>query len=96
MLSYCSTSHPCWCSRPMEGFGLPAVEAAARGYPVIATDQSPLASLLGGAAISIRPCQQEIERALELAFSSPEVRHRMSQVVWPLQVRLPGTTPPAR
>ena len=62
----------------MEGFGLPAVEAAACGCPVIATDQSPLAALLGGGAISIRPCEEEIGRALELVFSSDEVRRRMS------------------
>jgi glycosyltransferase involved in cell wall biosynthesis len=63
----------------MEGFGLPAVEAAACGCPVIATDQSPLASLLGGGAISIRPCEREIERALESVFSSQEMRRRMSE-----------------
>ncbi len=63
----------------MEGFGLPAVEAAACGCPVIATNESPLASLLGGGAISIRPLEQEIERALESVLSSAEMRRQMSQ-----------------
>jgi hypothetical protein len=62
----------------MEGFGLPAVEAAACGCPVIATSESPLASLLGEGAISIRPLEQEIETALESVFSSEELRQRMS------------------
>jgi len=38
-----------------EGFGLPAVEAAACGTPVVATTESPLADLLGGGAISVEP-----------------------------------------
>ena len=63
----------------MEGFGLPAVEAAACGCPVIATNESPLASLLGEGAISIRPVEQEIERALESVLSSEEMRRRISQ-----------------
>ncbi|HEX4137630.1 MAG TPA: glycosyltransferase family 1 protein [Bryobacteraceae bacterium] len=62
----------------MEGFGLPAVEAAACGCPVIATSESPLASLLGEGAISIRPLEQEIETALESVFSSEQLRQRMS------------------
>jgi glycosyltransferase involved in cell wall biosynthesis len=63
----------------MEGFGLPAVEAAACGCPVIATRESPLAALLGGGAISIRPCETEIEQALESVLSSGEMRQQMSQ-----------------
>jgi glycosyltransferase involved in cell wall biosynthesis len=38
-----------------EGFGLPAVEAAACGTPVIATTESPLPDLLAGGGIFIRP-----------------------------------------
>ena len=38
-----------------EGFGLPAVEAAARGTPVIATTESPLPELLEGGGIFVRP-----------------------------------------
>ncbi len=38
-----------------EGFGLPAVEAAACGAPVIATTASPLPGLLAGGGIFVRP-----------------------------------------
>jgi len=38
-----------------EGFGLPAVEAAACGRPVIATTESPLPELLAGGGIFIEP-----------------------------------------
>jgi glycosyltransferase involved in cell wall biosynthesis len=38
-----------------EGFGLPAVEAAACGAPVIATTASPLPELLAGGGIFVRP-----------------------------------------
>jgi glycosyltransferase involved in cell wall biosynthesis len=38
-----------------EGFGLPAVEAAACGTPVIATTASPLPGLLKGGGIFVRP-----------------------------------------
>jgi len=38
-----------------EGFGLPAVEAAAAGAPVIATTESPLPQLLAGGGLFIAP-----------------------------------------
>ena len=38
-----------------EGFGLPAVEAAACGTPVIATTNSPLPELLEGGGIFVAP-----------------------------------------
>ncbi|HEX4934161.1 MAG TPA: glycosyltransferase, partial [Gemmatimonadaceae bacterium] len=38
-----------------EGFGLPAVEAAACGAPVVATTESPLPELLAGGGLFVRP-----------------------------------------
>jgi glycosyltransferase involved in cell wall biosynthesis len=63
----------------MEGFGLPAVEAAACGCPVIATNASPLPKLLGAAGIYIDPREPEIAQALEKTLSSPELRRRMGE-----------------
>lgn len=61
----------------MEGFGLPAVEAAACGCPVIATKSSPLPELLGAGGVFIHPTQPELARALEAVLGSPELRDRM-------------------
>jgi glycosyltransferase involved in cell wall biosynthesis len=61
----------------MEGFGLPAVEAAACGCPVIATTASPLPGLLGAAGIFIDPSEDNIARALEEVLSSEDLRRRM-------------------
>jgi glycosyltransferase involved in cell wall biosynthesis len=63
----------------MEGFGLPAVEAAACGCPVIATNASPLPGLLGAAGIFIDPGEAAILRALEEVLSSEDLRRRMGQ-----------------
>jgi glycosyltransferase involved in cell wall biosynthesis len=60
----------------MEGFGLPAVEAAACGCPVIATNASPLPELLPG-GIFINSCAPEIEEALVAVLSSEELRRSM-------------------
>jgi len=62
----------------MEGFGLPAVEAAACGCPVIATKASPLEGLLGAAGLYIDPTEQELAAALETVLSSVDLRGRMS------------------
>jgi glycosyltransferase involved in cell wall biosynthesis len=62
----------------MEGFGLPAVEAAACGCPVIATTESPLPGLLGDAGVFIDPFDPAaLERALASVLSSPERRETM-------------------
>jgi glycosyltransferase involved in cell wall biosynthesis len=63
----------------MEGFGLPAVEAAACGCPVIATKASPLPGLLGGGGIYIDPDEGSILAALQKVLSSPELRLEMSR-----------------
>ena len=63
----------------MEGFGLPAVEAAACGCPVIATTESPLPELLGAGGIFIDPRGQALRGALERVLSSEELRRTMGQ-----------------
>jgi glycosyltransferase involved in cell wall biosynthesis len=61
-----------------EGFGLPAVEAAACGCPVIATTASPLPDLLGEAGMYVDPDRpQQLRQALERVLSSAELRCRM-------------------
>lgn len=62
----------------MEGFGLPAIEAAACGCPVIATKASPLPSLLRDGALYIDPNdQQELEHSLERVLISSELRQQL-------------------
>lgn len=62
----------------IEGFGLPAIEAASCGCPVIATSSSPLPALLGGGGIYIDPTSpEELETALFRVLDSEAVRHKM-------------------
>ena len=61
----------------MEGFGLPAVEAAACGCPVIATTASPLPALLPG-GIYVESRAEEIGDALERVLGSEDLRREMS------------------
>jgi len=63
-----------------EGFGLPAVEAAACGTPVVATTNSPLPDLLEGGGIFVAPGDQEtLEGALRLLSKDPALRARMGK-----------------
>lgn len=62
----------------IEGFGLPAVEAAACGCPVIATTESPLPKLLGEGGLYIDPTRlDQLVAALTAVLSSAERRSQM-------------------
>lgn len=62
----------------IEGFGLPAVEAAACGCPVIATTESPLPKLLGEGGLYIDPTRlDQLVAALTAVLSSAERRNQM-------------------
>jgi glycosyltransferase involved in cell wall biosynthesis len=59
----------------MEGIGLPAVEAAACGCPVIATSRSPLPALLGPGALYVDPDDLDgWKTALVTVLTSPALR----------------------
>jgi glycosyltransferase involved in cell wall biosynthesis len=61
-----------------EGVGLPALEAAACGAPVVATNCSPLAELLGGGAITLDPNDRGAWRdAIVAILIRPELRDEM-------------------
>jgi glycosyltransferase involved in cell wall biosynthesis len=72
----------------MEGFGLPAVEAAACGCPVIATRESPLPELLGDGGIFITPRAADLRHALESLLSCDALRQRMGEAARQAAARL--------
>ncbi len=63
-----------------EGFGLPAVEAAACGCPVIATVESPLPEVLAGGGLFIEPGQPApLERAMRTLLDDGASRLHMGR-----------------
>jgi glycosyltransferase involved in cell wall biosynthesis len=63
-----------------EGFGLPALEGAACGTPVIATTNSPLPELLAGAGLFVDPAQPaQLHDSMLRMLSNDEERREMGQ-----------------
>ena len=61
-----------------EGFGLPGVEAAACGTPVLATTQSPLSELLGEGVLGVDPADRAgWLHAIERILTDAALRDRM-------------------
>jgi glycosyltransferase involved in cell wall biosynthesis len=80
-----------------EGFGLPAIEAAACGAPVIATVDSPLPQLLEGGGVFVAPGDSKaINQAMQLLATDAEFRMkcgrqaflRASQLSWEKSARV--------
>ncbi len=64
----------------LEGFGLPAIEAAACGCPVVATTASPLPDLLGDGGVFVDPLDRDgWETALTEVLRSPDRRAQLRQ-----------------
>jgi len=63
-----------------EGFGFPPLEAMACGVPVIASNNSSIAEIVGEAGILIDPAKpQEIFQALQEILSDKDLREKLAQ-----------------
>jgi glycosyltransferase involved in cell wall biosynthesis len=75
-----------------EGFGLPAIEAAACGCPVIATSASPLPAILQGGGLYVDPSRPlDLDRALRTVLESPALRRQMREAGLAAAARLSWT-----
>ena len=64
-----------------EGFGLPAIEGAACGTPIVATRNSPMPDLLKGGGLFIDPTEpDQLTQALRQILSDEEGRCRMAEI----------------
>jgi glycosyltransferase involved in cell wall biosynthesis len=72
-----------------EGFGLPGIEAAACGTPVLATTESPIPELLGQGALAIGPNDRSgWVQAMERVLTDASLRQRMSEAALAAASRL--------
>jgi glycosyltransferase involved in cell wall biosynthesis len=64
----------------MEGYGLPAVEAAACGLPVLVTRNSPIPELLGEGALAVDPDRlEDLRHGMVRLLDDPARRRRMGR-----------------
>jgi glycosyltransferase involved in cell wall biosynthesis len=76
-----------------EGFGLPGVEAAACGTPVIATLASPLPELLEGGGFFVAPRDERgLVHAMRALLDDPSLRARMGTIARERAAQLSWTT----
>jgi glycosyltransferase involved in cell wall biosynthesis len=62
----------------IEGYGLPAIEAAACGLPVVATSNSPIPGLLGAGALAVDPYRTEnLRQGIARLLEDAQLRARM-------------------
>ncbi len=61
-----------------EGFGLPPLEAMAKGCPVVSSNKSSMPEVLGSAAIYFNPDdEQETQKQIELVIKDEELREEL-------------------